>query len=341
MAARTNSPVIQAARNGLRDYLTDPAGAAETGSEPFAVADFIMEQFLQRVAPAPAAEPRRDLRKMDPAERARRDARQVYYDEIAAECLLVRNTVRAAGLRCVPNWWLCRACREELGAAPYALDDELLPAAVRVAKRMAFQVGQYLDRLPPAQKSGVYGKEWKARMAGLKDALRCEVRRARPETGIPVSPGAQTLGDYVREKFRQRAEARAGPVPLLAPEMTSPAGTNGRAQVKQASTLECADMANGSTPAAKPQPPPKTGLIKIGGILDGAVDLVVAPDCTADDLEADAEVLDRLAHNLAIAGRSARDGEDAKACVNAVARLMSLSCDYRAAAKEMRRAGHE
>ena len=99
-------------------------------------------------------------------------------------------------------------------------------------------------------------------------------------------------------------------------------------------------MANTTTPAAKPQAPPQTGQYRIGGILDGSASLVVAPDCTAFDLEADADLLDRCAHELAIAGRSATESEDGQACVDVVARLLSLTRDYRRIAKEMREAGH-
>lgn len=192
-------------------------------------------------------------------ERARRAARGAQFELIAVECTRARDAARSVGLYCSPEWWLNRACREELGAAPHALDDDRLPAAVRVAKRLAFQVEQFVAELPPPRKPLVAGhKEYIERHAALKNAMRCEVRRAPAKAANEVVPG-KTLGEYVRERLR--AKARAGPVPAMqVPETTNPAvGAAGFGSTRR-SDLECRNVANTNTPAAAPQPAPLVGV---------------------------------------------------------------------------------
>lgn len=270
-------------------------------------------------------------------ERAQREARAAHMQALAAECSRTKCAIRAAGLHSQPQYWLNRACREELGAAPYALADELLPAAIRVAKRMTFQVEQYVAALPPRRSKALGGMEYDARMAGLKDALRCEVRRAKPEAGITVSHGSKTLGDYVMERFR--AKARAGPVPATqVPKTTNPTvGAAGFGSSRR-SDLECRNVTKPTTPAARPQLPPD---FRIKAALEGNVDVLVDPATSPLSLEEDADVLTECARQLGIVARAAHDDEDGRHCADVSGRLLSMAIGYRRVANEMKAVRHD
>lgn len=262
-------------------------------------------------------------------ERARRAARGVHFAAMDAECDRARAAAKSVDLYCAPDWWLNRACREELGAAPYALDDELLPAAVRIAKRLAFQVEQYVDRLPAIRTADRSRKEWKSRMEGLKDAMRCEVRRAPAPAANEVVPG-KTLGEYVRERLR--AKARAGPVPAMqVPERENPASWQARGvQVKQASTLECADMANGTTPAAKPQQPPPVGVFwsefELYGVTFVVTNKAIPDRCesAAEKLLDDSERIQEFVEVDLVGGEDRALDDEMTSTVIGAARIMNL-----------------
>jgi hypothetical protein len=270
-------------------------------------------------------------------ERARRAERGRQYQLIDAECDRARSAARSADLYCSPDWWLGKACREELGAALHALDDELLPAAIRIAKRMAFQVEEYVAGLPKPGGSHIPGrKEWNARMAGLKESMRCSVRRASPPAANEVVPG-KTLGQYVMERFRQRAEARAGPVPAMqVPETTNPAvGAAGFGSSRR-SDLECRNVTNPTSTAAAPQPPatpaPASGVIGTPFSLYG-VPLLVGRAATAEQCQTAADIIlaatERLQDFVSIELGSGKDcaltSIEASSFVNAARMLMLVA----------------